>query len=277
VSTKWTDNRANLEKIQNSNPLHLFQQAVLYRDLYFRSQVKVGTDIHGNPRYMQLPMGLTKDEVINKLVDLKNRIRMLTPEQQAGVKEGLRSHYRLVRDIKDELAARGFVIPKELTNPYYYPHQLLEHMSGHLGSPRIKTQEDFRNYLVNPVGSEKPIETNYVKAMLQHLVEVRSHNARADATEQYLEGIDKSAKYKRQVAEENNRRIDATGSMKNLLPQNEWERRARADGLEIYTAQKRLPLRMEAMLDLKAISKRIGQNIEGPHIAQQLRASWASR
>jgi N-acetyl-anhydromuramyl-L-alanine amidase AmpD len=271
VPTKWTDARANLEKIQNSNPLHLFQQAVLYRDLYFRSQVKVGTDIHGNPRYMQLPMGLTKDEVINKLVDLKNKIRMLTPEQQAGVKESLRSHYRLVRDIKDELAARGFVIPKELTNPYYYPHQLLEHMSGHLGSPRITTQEDFRNYLINPVGSEKPIETNYVKAMLQHLVEVRSHNARADATEQYLEGIDKSAKYKRQVAEENNRRIDATGSMKNLLPQNEWERRARADGLEIYTAQKRLPLRMEAMLDLKAISKRIGQNIEGPHIAQQLR------
>ena len=136
---------------------------------------------------MQLPMGLTKNEVINKLVDLKAQIGKLTLEQQAGVKDSLRSHYRLVRDIKDELANRGFVIPKELTNPYYYPHLLLEHMSGHLGSPRINTQEDFRNYLINPVGSEKPIETNYVKAMLQHLVEVRSHNVRADATEQYLD------------------------------------------------------------------------------------------
>ena len=220
---------------------------------------------------MQLPMGLTKDEVINKLVDLKQRIANLTLEQQAGVKDSLRSHYRLVRDIKDELANRGFVIPKELTNPYYYPHLLLEHMSGHLGSPRINTQEDFRNYLINPVGSEKPIETNYVKAMLQHLVEVRSHNARADATEQYLDSIDKSAKYKQQVVAENNRRIDATGSMKNLLPENAWENRARADGLEIYTAQKRLPLKMEAMLDLKKISERIGHNIEGPNIAAQLR------
>ena len=271
VPAKWTAQRDNLEKIQNSNPLHLFQQAVLYRDLFFRSQVKVGTDVHGNPRYMQLPMGLTKNEVINKLVDLKAQIGKLTLEQQAGVKDSLRSHYRLVRDIKDELANRGFVIPKELTNPYYYPHLLLEHMSGHLGSPRINTQEDFRNYLINPVGSEKPIETNYVKAMLQHLVEVRSHNARADATEQYLDSIDKSAKYKQQVVAENNRRIDATGSMKNLLPENAWENRARADGLEIYTAQKRLPLKMEAMLDLKKISERIGHNIEGPNIAAQLR------
>jgi N-acetylmuramoyl-L-alanine amidase len=271
VPPKWIEQRDKLKAIQNSNPLHLFQQAVLYRDLYFRSQVRVGTDVYGNPRYMELPMGLTKDEVINKLIDLKQRIRMLTPEQQAGVKDSLRSHYRLVRDIKDELANRGFVIPKELTNPYYYPHLLLEHMSGHLGAPRINTQEDFRNYLINPVGSEKPIETNYVKAMLQHLVEVRSHNARADATEQYLDSIDKSAKYKREVVMENNRRIDATGDMKNLLPQNAWERRARADGLEIYAAQKRLPLRMEAMLDLKAISKRIGHNIEGPNIATQLR------
>ena len=271
VPAKWTAQRDNLENIQNSNPLHLFQQAVLYRDLFFRSQVKVGTDVHGNPRYMQLPMGLTKNEVINKLVDLKQRIANLTPEQQAGVKDSLRSHYRLVRDIKDELANRGFVIPKELTNPYYYPHLLLEHMSGHLGSPKINTQEDFRNYLINPVGSEKPIETNYVKAMLQHLVEVRSHNARADATEQYLDSIDKSAKYKQQVVAENNRRIDATGSMKNLLPENAWENRARADGLEIYTAQKRLPLKMEAMLDLKKISERIGHNIEGPNIAAQLR------
>ena len=271
VPAKWTAQRDNLEKIQNSNPLHLFQQAVLYRDLFFRSQVKVGIDVHGNPRYMQLPMGLTKNEVINKLVDLKAQIGKLTPEQQAGVKDSLRSHYRLVRDIKDELANRGFVIPKELTNPYYYPHLLLEHMSGHLGSPRINTQEDFRNYLINPVGSEKPIETNYVKAMLQHLVEVRSHNARADATEQYLDSIDKSAKYKQQVVAENNRRIDATGSMKNLLSENAWENRARADGLEIYTAQKRLPLKMEAMLDLKKISERIGHNIEGPNIAAQLR------
>ena len=59
--------------------------------------------------------------------------------------------------------------------------------------------------------------------------------------------------------------------MKNLLPENAWENRARADGLEIYTAQKRLPLKMEAMLDLKKISERIGHNIEGPNIAAQLR------
>lgn len=271
IPKPWLDKRAQLEAIQNSNPLHLFQQAILYRDLYFRSQTAIGRDSEGNWRYQQLPMGLTKDHVIDKLVEIKKHIGKLSPEAQDGLRESLRSHYRLVRDIKDELIARGFVIPKELENPYYFPHLLLENMTGHLGNPKINTQEDFRRYLINPVGSEKKIETNYVKAMLQHLVEVRNHNERQDATERYIESIDRSGPYKRTMATENNRRLEAGGLLRNLLPFNDWERRARADGLEIFTANKRLPLRMEAMIDRQKLGERIGKTIHGPHIAEQLR------
>lgn len=271
VPQKLLDQRTKLESIQNSNPLHLFQQAVLYRDLLFRSQVEIGKDSHGNPRYQQLPMGLTKDNVIDKLVDIKKQLAKLPAEQQDAVKDSLRLHYRLVRDIKNDLANRGFIIPKEMLNPYYFPHLLLEHMSGALGSPKISTQQDFRKYLINPVGSEKPIETNYVKAMMQHLVEVANHNGRQDATEDILSKIDRSDDYRRAMVDENNRRLNRGLSNKDLLPINDWERRARADGLEIFSLDKRLPLRMEAIVDRQKLADRIGKSIEGPNIAQQLR------
>jgi hypothetical protein len=268
IPQKLLDSRKQLEGFKKSSPFQLFNQKILYNDLLARSQISHGKDAAGNDMHLDLPAGLTRAEVVGRLKQINADILKLTPEQQTAVKESLTRAYQLTAEVKADLLKRGFVIPKEFTNPFYYPHILLDHSQGYLARARHATDEDFRGYLVDPVGSTKNIETNYVKAMMQHLVEVGSHNARSDAAAEYLKPLDKSATYKQQLKMENRARALAG---QKPLPLRAWEDMARKDGMEIYAPDKRIPMRMEAMIDRNKLSQQLGKQINEGDLAENLR------
>jgi hypothetical protein len=268
VPPKLLAEQKRLDGFTKSSPFWLFNRKVLYNDLYARSQIQYGVDSAGRAQYQDLPSGFTRNEVVAQLQELNRDIAKLTPEQQNAITESLRRHYQMVHDIKGDLTRRGYVIPKEFANPFYYPHILLDHTKGYLARARHSTEEDFRGYLVDPVGSEKLIETSYTKAMMQHLTEVMSHNARHDATAELLKPLDQAQVFKDQIKAENRER-----ALKGQAPLSlrTWETRAREAGYEIYAPDKHIPMRMEAMIDREKLSKQLGRQINEGDLVENLK------
>lgn len=167
-----------------AHPYVLFNKLVYFLDLHWRHQNLRENEEAG----FKLPGGLNIAEVNHELKRLSERLEA-SPHAEM-VKAAVREHMALVSEIAADLKGRDLFPGEELTNPYYFPHVTLEKLDAggkteqrELRPERIKpgTEQDFRGYLIDPVGSEKAIESDYVRAMYYHLVQVGSHNWKADA------------------------------------------------------------------------------------------------
>lgn len=220
--------------VLNKDPFNLFRRLVLYRDFYWRGTYLKNDE--GKP--IALPGGLTPDEV---LVQLRRITKAITEHPDGlAITEALRRHYALMEELRQSILAHGEIIPEALNNPTYFPHLLTEYYSDNLGRVNPTTEESFRKYLITPVGSERLIQTDYIKAVLQHTAEVLSHNARADLVEKYWQSYDISEQLKEQHGDKWDRAF-------NLPP-----------GYSLYAPYKKLPLRSTYILSRDVLAKQLG-------------------
>lgn len=234
-----------LEAKLSGNPFHLFRQAVLYRDLWYRTFL---TNRKGEP--LRLPGDLSAEEVRARLAEIHEEID--GNEHKAAIEESLKRHYKLVSGLQKDLVERGHVITEEMRNPLYYPHHILDLFDGRVERVRVTTEEDFRKYLVDPVGSARGIEADYLGAMYAHVAAVKSHNARQDAVERYWKPYDISGEIKKQVEE-------AAAEEGRPPHSEEWHQPWNIPpGYGTYNAAKKLPLRMDYVLDRETLAKELG-------------------
>jgi len=198
--------RAELQALQarlERHPYYLFNRLVFFMDLDWRRRnLKDGS---GNP--IRLPYDLNETELEAELAKLGAAIAA-SPHAQA-IEEAFQRHTGLVREVADDLKARDLLAAEHLSNPFYFPHLTLQITRGgetverELRPERVRvgTDEDFRGYLIEPVGSDKPIETDYVKAMYYHLVQVGAHNMKADAVRDFILPYEKMAEVKKRAQE----------------------------------------------------------------------------
>jgi hypothetical protein len=181
-----------LNSRMESSPYVLFNRLVLLLDLNWRQQNL--KDSQGNP--IRLPSGLNQAEITAELQRLGERVA--ASPHAALIETAVREHTALVGRIAEEMKTRELLAADHLANPYYFPHLTLEVNRGgeieqrELTPSRVRpgTEADFRGYLVDPVGSLKPIETDYLRAMYYHLVQVGAHNFKADAVRDFFRPYD---------------------------------------------------------------------------------------
>jgi len=234
-----------LEEKLADNPFYLFQTAIIYRDLWYRSLM---TNSDGKP--LKLPGGLQPEDVRRRLGDIHGLIAENKHSAEIGL--ALKRHYKLVEELQQDLLDHGQIIPEDLRNPLYYPHHVIENFSGKLGRVQPLPSEPFRGYLIDPVGSSKSIEADYLKAIYHHVVQVRAHNAQQDLVEEYWKPYDISEKVQAELeaeAAEEGRRAHA----------DEWKNpNNHPAGYRLYTVDDTLPLRMEYMIDRDMLAEQLG-------------------
>jgi hypothetical protein len=175
-----------------SSPYVLFQQLVVMLDLNWRQQNL--KDSEGNP--IRLPSDINQAEIAAELKRLS--VAMETSAHRDLIAHALEQHMALVKRVSEDLKKRDLMAADHLENPYYFPHITLETTRGgkteqrELAPERVRpgTEADFRGYLIDPVGSSKAIETDYVRAMYYHLVQVGAHNEKADIVQDYFRHYD---------------------------------------------------------------------------------------
>ncbi|MDR2670138.1 MAG: hypothetical protein LBC26_00250, partial [Oscillospiraceae bacterium] len=179
-----------------ASPYVLFQRFVLMMDLKWRAENLKTPE--GAP--VTLPHNLTGPEIEEELERLSALIGRLTAADGGNVVlEAVKKHMALVKETAAGLAERGLAEADALRNPYYFPHFILETTENGrpverpwMGLERVRpgTEADFRGYLVDPVGSAKDIEGDYVRAMYYHLVQVGAHNWRSDTVRDFFRDYD---------------------------------------------------------------------------------------
>lgn len=175
-----------------THPYYLFNRLVYFMDLDWRRRNL--KDSEGNP--IRLPFGLNETELENELARIGAAIAA-NPHAEA-IEKAYQRHTELVRSVADDLRGRDLLTAEHLANPVYFPHLTLEITRGdetverELRPERVRvgTEADFRGYLVEPVGSDKAIESDYVRAMYYHLVQVGAHNLKADAIRDHVRPYD---------------------------------------------------------------------------------------
>jgi len=223
-----------LEQHLNKDPFNLFRRLVLYRDLWWRGTYLKNEQ--GNP--ITLPQGLTVDEVAGQLRKLTGLIE--NHPDGLAITEALRRHYALTDELQKSILAHGEIIPESLRNPLYFPHHVIDSWTGRVDRVRPTTEEDFRRYLIAPMGSGKLIQTDYLKAMYLHTADVLAHNARVDLVQKYWQPYDISAELKAQHGDNWNKPW-------NLPP-----------GYKLFTPFKKLPLRMDYILSREVMAEKLG-------------------
>jgi hypothetical protein len=181
-----------LELRLESHPYYLFNRLVVFLDLDWRERNL--KDSKGNP--ILLPFGLNATELDLELKRISAAI-VASPHNRA-IEDAYQRHVTLVKRIADDLKQRDLLAAEHLANPVYFPHLTLEITRGgkteqrELRPERVRvgTEADFRGYLQDPVGSTKAIDTDYVRAMYYHLVQVGAHNLKADAIRDHVRGYD---------------------------------------------------------------------------------------
>jgi hypothetical protein len=217
-----------------NDPFDLFRNLVLYRDLWWR-----GTYLKTpEGKEITLPEGLTLDDVAEELRRLTGRLN--AHPDKAAVETALQRHYDLTEELQKSILDHGEIIPETLRNPLYYPHHILENWTGRLDRVRPSTEEDFRRYLITPVGSGKLIQSDYLKAMYLHVADVMAHNARVDLVQKYWQTYDISE------------------SLKNEHGEN-WDKPWNVPpGYRLFAPFKKLPLRMDYILSREVLADKLG-------------------
>jgi hypothetical protein len=186
---------AELDALQSrleAHPYVLFNKLVYFMDLDWRGRNL--KDSEGNP--IKLPDGLNQTEIDNELARLGGLIAA-SPHAQL-IETAFDRHMALVKQTAEDLKQRDLLAAQHLDNPYYFPHLTLEITRGdkvierELRPERVRvgTEADFRGYLQEPTGSLKPIESDYVRAVYYHLVQVGAHNLKADAIRDHARSYD---------------------------------------------------------------------------------------
>ncbi len=247
------------------NPYVLFNRLAYMLDLNWRA--KNLHDPFGNP--IKLPGGIDPAGVEAELRRLGSKIAA-SPNAKL-IESALRQHMALVKGVADDLKARG-LLSGELANPYYFPHLTLEMQRGdktvqrelRLEHVRPGTDADFRGYLVDPVGSNKPIETDYAKAMFYHLVQVGAHNWKADAVAQVkrsydvMDGIVERAKTLAKVQD------------RPVSWQEVFHREYEPEGYTLYGAGEKDAF-PAVTIDPDVLAQRVGANITATDLRGQLK------
>ncbi|WP_404422896.1 hypothetical protein [Nibricoccus sp. IMCC34717] len=266
------EQRANLDKYSKEiedHPVALFEQAILFLDLNWRQ--KNLKDSQGNP--IALPFGLNATEVSNRLRTISERIA--ASAHRGPIEQAIQKHVALVKAVAEDLKSRELAATAELQNPFYFPHLTLEvedplnprqMKQRELGVVRVKatTEADFRGYLIDPVGSEKAIETSYVKAMYYHLVQVGAHNTRADLVRDYVRPYDEMAKVQARAKELSKQRGYSVAWEQAF--NEEWAKegyvRYGADSKDAFTS---------IQIDRQKLAQRLGIMLSSEDIHEQLK------
>jgi hypothetical protein len=183
---------------------------------------------------------------------------------RTAIEESLRRHYDLVNTMRDDLLARGYIIPEEVRNPLYFPHLILDKFNGRLQSVKLDTAEDFRSYLQQLSGSAKDVESDYLTAMYYHMGQVMAHNARQDIVETYWQPYDKTKELEAELKRVNAQRADqGLGPLviEQILPKDHV----------IYTVDDRIPLRPEYVINRGVLAQRLGVALGEGDLQAQLR------
>lgn len=247
-----------------SDPWWIFQNVILYGDLFTRSRLYRRED--GSP--IALPGGLNPAEAEHLFKQWL--ARAYEHPQKAAILEARKRHQAFVARIGADLKERGFVFA-EGSNANYFPHVLLEKWDGNTANVKIGTAEDFRGYLITPVGSIKPIETDYLKAMYYHAAQVLAHNRHADIVRDYVASEDIRPKLIAEAAE-------LTAQIRKKEPdaapvtwRQIYYKRYAAD-FDLYTPDPgKIPLHPEMVINRDLLSKRLGLVLGSGPIAEELK------
>jgi len=240
------------------NPMHLFKLAVLYNDYESRFQML-------QPKQkgqFKFPGGLTIEDIVNEHARVNAAIEKSSA--QAAIKEAMDQHYRMMADLEQRLLDHGLLIPEDMKNGAYFPHQVLDYTSQHLSRLRPTTEERFRGYLVDPVGSKRAIETDYLQAVYRHAAEVLADNAHLDAVEEWIQPLDISQRIKDNVEAMAAASGRTAGKMEWRSPDN------LPPGYRFFDATKKLPLRPGYVLDADTIAKALDVSLKDGDVVEQM-------
>ena len=254
-----------LQSKMEGNPYVLFNRLVLMLDLKWRHENL--KDSRGNS--IALPSSLNRTEVNAELARLRKTIQ--AGPHVALIRTALERHMQLVKDVAADLQSRELIAAEQLANPYYFPHLTLEIKRGdkteqrELTPTRVRpgTEVDFRGYLQDPVGSRKPIETDYVRALYYHLVQVGAHNLKADAIANHARPYN-IMKEVRERAEQLSRTRGESVSWEQAFNE-EFE----PAGYERYGTDSRDAF-PTIMVDRDKLARRLGRELTSEDLQQQL-------
>lgn len=253
--------QAELGPLQNKldeNPFYLFRTAVLWSDLYYRARFLVNQ--YGNE--VQLPGNVNVDTAWHNLVETNRKIK--GNEHAGAITEAVKRHFDLMRRLQGEVLERGHFIPEAMRNPLYFPHHLLDHWTGRLDRATLSTEAAFRKYLITPTGSEKLIQTDYLKAIYNHVADVFTHNAQQDLTERFIKPFDISVKVQRELEAE----AAEKGQIAN--PQAwRWEKN-RPNGYVLFRPVDYLPLRLSMIVDRAKLAEAMQSTFSNGDLIPQL-------
>jgi len=175
-----------------TSPYVLFNRLALVLDLKWRADNL--KDSKGNA--IRLPAGVNAAELDAELQRLGEVIA--ASPHAALIQTALERHMAAVKQVAQDLKGRELLAAEQLENPFYFPHITLETTRAgkteqrELRPERVRpgTEADFRGYLIDPVGSTKAIETDYVRALYFHLVQVGAHNLKADVVKNFFRPYD---------------------------------------------------------------------------------------
>jgi hypothetical protein len=254
-----------LQSKMEGNPYVLFNRLVLMLDLKWRHENL--KDSRGNP--IALPSSLNRTEVNAELARLGQTIQ--SGPHVALIRTALERHMQLVKDVAADLQSRELIAAEQLANPYYFPHLTLEIKRGdkteqrELTPTRVRpgTEADFRGYLQDPVGSRKPIETDYVRALYYHLVQVGAHNLKADAIAQHARPYDVMAEVRARAEQLSRTRGESVS----------WEQAFNEEfepaGYVRYGTDSRDAF-PTIMVDRDKLARRLGRELTSEDLQQQL-------
>lgn len=260
VPTEITEEIADLNRAVEREPYGLFQKIAMYLDLKWR--VENLKDEQGNA--IAQPGGLNVKEINDRLDQLKEHLN--TSPHRALIMRAIKQHQATVKTIAEDLRTRDLTMPEEMQNPFYYPHIVLDKGRDTLDRVKLDTAEDFRAYLLRPVGSTKPIETDYAKAMYYHLVAVGSHNLRSDLVRDYLKPYDKMEEVReraKELAKQYGRPVSWREAFATEYAKNRFV---------TYHPDDKLPLHPEMTIDRDTLARRLGVILTEAPLQQQLEA-----
>jgi hypothetical protein len=257
---------AALNSQLESHPYVLFNRLVMLLDHKWRHENL--TNSAGNP--IALPSGVNRTELTSEIERLRKTI-------QAGphtelIRTALERHMQLVKDTAAELQSRELMSAEELANPYYFPHLTLQIArpegkveQRELTPARVRpgTEADFRGYLQAPVGSTQPIETDYVRAMYFHLVQVGAHNLKADLVKEIRRTYDVMGEIRERAKVLTRQRGYPVGW------EQVWETEYKKRGYDLFGTDSRDAF-PSIMIDQDLLAQRLGVALTGEDMHQQL-------
>ncbi|MDR1146879.1 MAG: hypothetical protein LBK71_12195 [Verrucomicrobiales bacterium] len=256
----------------------VFKNVLYWRDLFYRSrQAAPGTltDAEGNLRTLKLPYDMTPREVQEAL--MAAHAELAAHPQRETIDEALRRHYEFIRRETDDLAQRGYIIPDDMRNPFYFPHKVLKHWSGKIPNVALHAGEDFRGYLIPLKGTAEEHESDYVKAMFTHMVEVMTDNRHMDLVKKFWQPYDIKPQLEKDALklERQNQMSYSATRYRALIPDGyrevEIDSRILLQGVDVIDRQKlaaRLDVALTKDTDFKKLVELAGGQLKAGDIKQ---------